>query len=85
MSSGVNPMGYISQLIRFARASSNVSDLNWRNKVLTAKHFRQNYLYHELRKAFSKFYSRHSALIEKYSVSLKNRLQQGISEPEFYW
>ena len=36
------------------------------------------------RKAFSKFYRRHSALLEKYSVSLKTLLQQGISEPEFY-
>ena len=30
------------------------------------------------------FYRRHSALLEKYSVSLKTLLQQGISEPEFY-
>ena len=40
--------------------------------------------YFKLRKAFSKFYRRHSALLEKYSVSLKTLLQQGISEPEFY-
>ena len=33
---------------------------------------------------FRKFYCRHSALLEKYSVSLKTLLQQGISEPEFY-
>ena len=33
---------------------------------------------------FSKFYRRHSALLDKYSVSLKTLLQQGISEPEFY-
>ena len=33
---------------------------------------------------FSKFYRRHSALVEKCSVSLKTLLQQGISEPEFY-
>ena len=32
----------------------------------------------------SKFYRRHSALLEKYSVSLKTLLQQGISKPEFY-
>ena len=37
-----------------------------------------------LRNAYSKFYCRHSALVEKYSVSLKTLLQQGISEPEFY-
>ena len=75
---------YISQLIRFARASSNLNDFNYRNKALTAKILRQDSRYFKLRKAFSKFYRRHSALLEKYSVSLKTLLQQGISEPEFY-
>ena len=75
---------YISQLIRFARGSSNLNDFNYRDKALTAKLLRQGYRYFKLRKAFSKFYRRHSALLEKYSVSLKTLLQQGISEPEFY-
>ena len=75
---------YISQLIRFARTSSNHNDFNYRNKALTAKLLRQGYHYFRLRKAFSKFYRRHSALVENYSVSLKTLLQQGISEPEFY-
>ena len=43
-----------------------------------------NYRYFKLRKAFSKFYRRHSALLEKYSVSLKTLPQQGISEPAVY-
>ena len=72
---------YISQLIRFARASSNLNDFNYRNKALTVKLLRQGYRYFKLRKAFSKFYRRHSALLEK---CLKTLLQQGISEPEFY-
>ena len=85
MSPGVPHTGvYISQLIRFARASSNLNDFNYRHKALTAKLLRQGYRYFKLRKAFSKFYRRHSALLEKYSVSLKTLLQQGISEPEFY-
>ena len=46
---------YISQLIRFARASSHVNDFNNRNKFLTAKLLKQGYRYHKLRKAFSKF------------------------------
>ena len=75
---------YISQLIRLARASANLNDFNYRNKALTAKLLRQGYRYLKLRKAFSKFYRRHSALLEKYSVNLKTRLQHGISEPEFY-
>ena len=75
---------YISQLIIFARDSSNLSDFNCRNKALTAKLLRQGCRYFKLRKAFSKVYRRHCALVEKYSVSLKTLLQQGISEPEFY-
>ena len=75
---------YISQLIRFARASSDLNDFNYRNEALSAKLLRQSYRYFKLRQAFSKFYRRHSALLEKYSVSLKTLLQQGISEPEFY-
>ena len=58
---------YISQLIRFARASSHVTDFSNRNKFLTAKLLKQGYRYHKLRKAFSKFYRRHFELIEKIS------------------
>ena len=52
--------------------------------LITAKLLRQGYCYFKLRKAFSKFYRRHSALVEKYSVNLKTLQQQGISETEFY-
>ena len=54
---------YISQLIRFARASSHATDFNNRNKFLTAKLLKQGSRYHKLRKAFSKFYRRHFELI----------------------
>ena len=37
---------YISQLIRFARASSHVADFNTRNKLLTQKLLKQGYWYH---------------------------------------
>ena len=46
---------YISQLIRFARVSSHVTDFNTRNKLLTAKLLNQGYRYHKLRKAFLSF------------------------------
>ena len=45
---------------------------------------KQGYRYHKIRKAFSKFYHRHSELIVKYNIGLKTLLQQGISEPIFY-
>ena len=73
-------LSLISQLIRFARASSHeASDFNSR----TAKLLKQVYRYHKLRKAFSRFYHRHFELIEKY-VILEKPLQQGISNLEFY-
>ena len=75
---------YISQLIRFARVCSNVDDFNNRNLFLTANLFKQGYRYHKIRKAFSKFYHRHSELIVKYNIGLKTNLQQGRSEPLFY-
>ena len=43
---------YISQLIRFARACSNVDDFNNRNKFWTSKLLKQGYRYHKLRKSF---------------------------------
>ena len=62
---GVPHMGYT--YLSFFK----LSDFNCRNKALTTKLLRQGYRYFKLRKAFSKFYRRHSALVEKYSVSLK--------------
>ena len=72
---------YISQFIRFARVCSNVDDFNNLNLILTAKLLKQGYRYHKIRKAFSKFYHRHSELIVQYNIGLKTLLHQGISEP----
>ena len=75
---------YISQFIRFARASSYVADFNTRNKLLTQKPLKQGYRYHKLRKTFSKFYRLYYNLISKFKVGLKFLLRQGLSEPDFY-
>ena len=68
----------------FARVCSHVADFNACNKSLTAKLLQQGYLYHELRKTFSKFYRRHYELVSKSNVGLKPLLHQGLSKPEFY-
>ena len=75
---------YISQLIRFARASSYVADLNTRNKLLTQKLLKQCYRFHKLHKTFSKFYRRYYDLISKFQAGLKSLLHQELSEPDFY-
>ena len=74
---------YISQLIRFAGVCSGVGDFNYGNLFLTAKLLEQGYGCHGIRKAFSKFYYRHSELFVKYNVGLKTLLQQGLSGPVF--
>ena len=75
---------YISQLIRFPRVCFNVDDFNNKKIFLTTKLLKHCYRYNKIRKAFSKFYHRHSELIVKYNIGLKNLLQQGILEPIFY-
>ena len=75
---------YISELIRFARACTSVDDFNNRNLFLTAKLLKQGYRFHKIRKAFSKFYHRHSEIVIKYNIGLKKLLQQDISEPIVY-
>ena len=75
---------YISQLIRFDRASSYVADFNTRNNLLAQKLLKQGYWYHKLCKNFSKFYRRYYDLISKFQVGPKSLLRQGISESDFY-
>ena len=75
---------YISQLIRFARASSYITDFKTRNKLLTQKLLKQGYWYQKLRKTFSKFYRRFYDLISKFQVGLKSLLHHGLLENEFY-
>ena len=72
---------YISKLIRFAKVCSNFDDFNYRNLCLNAELLKQCYRYHKIRKAFSKFYHRHSELIVKYNIGLKlfcNRAYQNL-------
>ena len=72
---------YISQLIRFARASSHVADFSTLNKLLTQKLLNQGYPYHKLRKTFSKFHRRYYDLISKFQIGLKSLLHQRLSDP----
>ena len=44
---------YISQFIRFARASSYVTDFTTHNKLLTQRLLKQGFWYHKLCKTFS--------------------------------
>ena len=72
---------YISQLIRFARASSHVADFNTHNKLLTHKFLKQGYRSHKLCKTFSKFHRQYFDLISKLKIGLKSLLRQGLLNP----
>ena len=73
---------YISQLIRFGRASSYVADFNTSNELLTQKLLKQVYRYHTYRKTFSKFYRRYFDLISKFQVGLTpSIIETGNSVP----
>ena len=65
------PMVYIFLSLFVLLVCSYVDDFNNVNLFLTAKLLKQGYRYHEIRKAFSKFYHRHSELIVKYNIGIK--------------
>ena len=75
---------YISQLVRYARVCSDVSDFNDRNLCLTEKLLHQGFRYHKLIKTFSKFYYRYVDLLRKFGSTCMALIQQGISHPNFY-
>ena len=75
---------YMSQLVRYARACSKLKDFHERNLVLTKKLLSQGYLFHKLRKTFTKFYNRNKDMLHKYNTNLKTFLSAGVSHPEFY-
>ena len=47
---------YISQLVRYTRVCSDVSDFNERNLCITEKLLHQGYRYHKLHKTFTNFF-----------------------------
>ena len=69
-----------TQLIRSARMSSHVADINARNRFLTAQLLKLGH--HEIRKAFFKILS--PTPLSEFKVELKIVLQQSLSEPDFY-
>ena len=56
---------YISQLLRFARCCTSVSDFNSKNPQITSKLLTQGYIYHKFRKTFGKFFRSYSDPLSK--------------------
>ena len=76
---------YISQLVRFARCCTSVSDFNSKNLQFTSKLLTQGYWYHKLRKIFGKFFRSYSDLLSKFGeISFQEYITEGISHPVSY-
>ena len=63
---------YVSQLVRYARASSLYDDFLMRSRLLTMRLLKQGYIRNRLITTFKKFYGRHSLLVKKYNKSVTN-------------
>ena len=67
---GVN----ISQLFRFDRCCTSVSDFHSKNLQITSKLQTQGYRYHKLRKTFGKFFRSYSELLSKFGENIVSRI-----------
>ena len=61
---------YVSQLIRYARASTEYDSFLNRGRLLTNKLFTQRYCKPRLIKTIKKFYGRHHDIVDKFGVSI---------------
>jgi hypothetical protein len=73
---------YISQLIRYARASSNYSDFMKRYLHLRNRLLNQGYKKIHLIRSPKKFIFRYQDLVEIYSVSAETIINDGFSYSE---
>jgi hypothetical protein len=73
---------YISQLIRYARASSNYSEFLKRHLHLRNMLLDQGYLKIRLIRSLKKFIFRYQDLVEIYSVSAEKIINDGFSYSE---
>ena len=76
---------YISQLIRYARACTDILDFHSRNLQITKKLLGQGFRFHKLVKTFWKFYKNYSQLLLKFgSIHATEYITMGITQPVFY-
>ena len=74
---------YVSQLIRYGRASSAYGDFLVRSRLLTRKFLGQGYNRFKLITTFKKFYGRHYDLIGKFQLSLTHIVTDLFLETSF--
>ena len=72
---------YVSQLIRISRICDNYVSFVKRHRLLTERLIKQGFWYSKLGISFKKFSRRHSMLFNKYAVSVKRHIREGICIP----
>ena len=72
---------YVSQLIRISRICDNYVSFVKRHRLLTEILIKQGFWYNKLSISFKKFSRRHSMLFNKYAVSVKRHIREGICIP----
>ena len=76
---------FVSQLIRYARASSLYEDFIMRSQLLTSKLSKQGFTRNRLIATFKKFYGRHSVLVDRFKVSVTNIIIDLFLETLYHW
>ena len=75
---------YISQLVRYVRICTSKLDFIHKLRLLSSRLLHQGFKCTLLRKSFTKFFKRHSAIIEKYGTTLREiRLQSRIERHRY--
>ena len=70
---------YISQLVRYVRIGTSKLDFIPRLRRLSSRLLHQGFKSTLLRKSFTKFFKRHSAIIEKYGTTLPELRDTAVS------
>ena len=76
---------FVSQLIRYSRASSLYEDFIMRSQLLTSKLLKQGFTRNRLIATFKKFYGRHSVLVDRFKVSVTNIIIDLFLETLYHW
>ena len=72
---------YVSQLVRLSRICDTFSTFVARHRLLTERLIKQGFWYTKLCISFKRFAKRHAVLFNKYGVSVRTHIQQGICLP----
>ena len=71
----------MSQLVRVSRICDNYVSFVKRHQLLTKRLIKQGFWYSKLSVSFKKFSRRHSLLFNKYAISVKRHIREGICIP----